>query len=111
VTVIEVTDQLVHHVARLSRLAISEDEAAALGDHFRKILAYVAEFQALDTSDVDPSHFALEAENVYRQDEPGPSLPVGDVLRNAPQANPPYFVVPRIVGDPAAQEPEGGGGP
>jgi len=108
---IEVTDELVRHIARLSRLAISDREVVELKEHFRKILAYIAALQELDTRDVDPSHFALEESNVYREDEPGASLPAGEVLRNAPQANPPYFVVPRILGDPEEQYLEGGGGP
>jgi aspartyl-tRNA(Asn)/glutamyl-tRNA(Gln) amidotransferase subunit C len=96
---IDVTDELVERIARLSRLAISPDEAASLRQHFEKVLAYVAELQALDTRDVDPSHFALDARNVDREDVARPSLPVAEALKNAPQASGPYFAVPRIVGD------------
>ena len=103
---IEVTDDLVRHVARLSRLAISDKELAELKEHFRKVLAYIAAFQELDTDAVDPSHFALDACNVYREDESAESLGSDLALGNAPQAHPPYFVVPRIVGD--ADESAGG---
>ena len=78
-----------------------------LKEHFRKILAYVAAFQALDTQDVDPSIFALDASNVYRADEVKPCLGVEDALRNAPRTHPPFFIVPRIVGD--AEGSSGGG--
>lgn len=96
---IEVTDALIEGVARLSRLAISGEEAASLCEHFQKILSYVAELQTLDTGDVDPSHFAFDAVNVYREDVSRPSLPVVEALKNAPEQRHPYFAVPRIVGD------------
>lgn len=105
----EVTDELVMHVARLSRLGISPREVAELKEHFRKILAYVAAFQALDTKDVDPSIFALDASNVYRADEGKPSLPTEDALRSAPRTHLPFFVVPRIVEE--AGDASGGGEP
>ena len=111
----EVTDDLVMRVARLSRLGISPREVAELKDHFRKILAYVAAFQTLDTKDVDPSFFALDASNVYRADEVKPCLRAEDVLRSAPRTHPPFFVVPRIVGDAGdagdAEDSSGGGEP
>jgi aspartyl-tRNA(Asn)/glutamyl-tRNA(Gln) amidotransferase subunit C len=96
---VEVTTRLVRHVARLARLAISDEEATELKAHFEKILAFIAAFQDLDTRDVDPSMFASEACNVFREDETRGSLSVEEVLANAPAALRPYFVVPRIVGD------------
>ena len=94
---IEVTDDLVRHIAGLSRLAISPAEVAELKSHFQKVLAFVAAFQDLDTSDVDPTFFSVEASNVYREDASRPSLPCEEALRSAPASQPPYFIVPRII--------------
>jgi aspartyl-tRNA(Asn)/glutamyl-tRNA(Gln) amidotransferase subunit C len=96
---IEVTDDLVRHIAGLSRLAISPGEVAEIKKHFEKVLAFIAAFQDLDTSGIDPTFFSVEASNVYREDEVRPSLPGEEVLRSAPASQPPYFVVPRIVQD------------
>ena len=52
---IQVTDELVRQVAKLSRLALSPDEERALKEHFEKVLAFVESFQHLDTSNVDPT--------------------------------------------------------
>ena len=101
---IEITDDLVKHIASLSRLGISSEEVKAIKAHFEKILAYISAFQALDTKEVDPTFFSVEASNVYREDETRVSLPIDEVLKNAPEACRPYFVVPRIIGDA-----EGGG--
>ena len=95
---IQVSEELVRQVAKLSRLALSSDEEKQLKEHFKKILDFVASFQHLETSQVDPTHFTSEAFGVVREDEVKESLPGDDVLRNAPSARPPHFLVPRIVG-------------
>ena len=94
---IQVTDELVRQVAKLSRLALSPDEERALKEHFEKVLAFVESFQHLDTSKVDPTHFSTDTFNVYREDEAKSSLDVTEVLANAPSTRAPYFLVPRIV--------------
>ena len=108
----DVTDDLVRQVATLSRLALSPEESAGLKEHFGKILAYIEEFQALDTKDVDPSHFSVGTANIYRGDESRPSLPAPQALANAPRSDGTYFLVPRIVGDAASEAGEAlaGGG-
>ena len=106
----EVTDELVLHVARLSRLAISESETRELKSHFQKVLAFISAFQELDTASVDPSLFSVDASNVFRDDEPCPSLPRADALASAPASDGVYFVVPRIVGgDAGSAAPQSGG--
>lgn len=96
---IEVTDELVRHVALLSRLALSDEDLAGLKEHFLKVLAYVEELQAVDTEGVDPSHLSVDTANVFRDDVVQPSLGVPAALANAPQAHAPHFLVPRIVAD------------
>ena len=96
---IQVTEELVRQVAKLSRLALSSEEEKQLKEHFEKILDFVASFQHLETSQVDPTHFSSDTFGVVREDEVKESLPGDDVLRNAPSARPPYFLVPRIVGN------------
>ena len=96
---IQVTEELVRKVAKLSRLALSSEDEKQLKDHFEKILDFVASFQHLETSQVDPTHFSSDTFGVVREDEVKESLPGVDVLRNAPAARPPHFLVPRIVGN------------
>ena len=101
---IEVTDELVARVATLSRLQLSDEEARGVKEHFEKVLQFVDDLQQLDLEGVDPSLFSLEASNVDRADEIKPSLSNADALRAAPRSDPPYFVVPRIVGEPVGGE-------
>jgi aspartyl-tRNA(Asn)/glutamyl-tRNA(Gln) amidotransferase subunit C len=96
---IEITDALVAHIARLSRLGLSPAEAAALKGHFQKILQYVQALDKLDVSGIDPSFFPLSTSNVLSDDEPGPSLGTEGALLNAPASRGGYFLVPRIVAE------------
>ena len=94
---VEVTDELVRHVALLARLALSSDQKRELKSHFEKVLAYVETLEELDTTGADSSHFSAAATNVYREDEKKHSLPVEKGLANAPQSRDSSFVVPRII--------------
>ncbi len=94
---IDITDDLVAHIARLSRLGLTREEAAEMAGHFRKVLDYVTSLDRLDVSGVDPSIFPLDTANVFRPDEPAPSIPVEDALRNAPASANGLFTVPKIV--------------
>ena len=106
---IEVTDELVAHIAKLARLALPSGEIEGMKGHFRKILQYVEALDRLDVSGVDPSVFPLDTANVFRPDEAAASLPVEEALRNAPAARDGFFIVPRIIagpGRPSEAEPE-----
>lgn len=94
---IEITEELVRHVARLARLSLSETELAEAREHFRKVLAYVAELDAVDTEGIDPAAQPAQGLEALREDAPGPSLDTAEALRNAPGASPPFFVVPKII--------------
>ena len=57
----------------------------------------IAALQELDTTDVPITSHAIPMRNVYREDEVRPSLPVEEVVANAPDGLEEYFRVPRIV--------------
>jgi aspartyl-tRNA(Asn)/glutamyl-tRNA(Gln) amidotransferase subunit C len=87
----------VAHVARLARLALPPADIERMRGELDRILAYIDKLRALDTTDVAPTAHAVPLTNVMRADEPRPSLPVEDMLANAPQPDGPFFRVPRII--------------
>lgn len=89
----------VEHVARLSRLALSEAEIARMREQLAAILAHIDTLSALDTEHVEPTSHAVPMENVMREDEPRPSLPQDVMLANAPDRSTDFFRVPRIIED------------
>jgi aspartyl-tRNA(Asn)/glutamyl-tRNA(Gln) amidotransferase subunit C len=89
----------VRYVAKLARLALTDEEARVYGAQLADILGHVAALNELDTSDVAATAQVVESRNVWRQDDPVPCLPRDEVLTQAPKAQGAYFRVPRIIGE------------
>ena len=88
----------VRHVARLARLALDEASAQRLAGELESILEYVAQIDRLDVAGVEPMAHALPLTNVLREDVVEPALSTEQVLANAPEADPPFFKVPKVIG-------------
>jgi aspartyl-tRNA(Asn)/glutamyl-tRNA(Gln) amidotransferase subunit C len=84
----------VAHVARLARLALSEDDLARYGEQLGVILDHAAAIQAVDTDAVEPTAHPLGVENRFRSDVVRPSLERDTVLSQAPDATDTHFRVP-----------------
>jgi aspartyl-tRNA(Asn)/glutamyl-tRNA(Gln) amidotransferase subunit C len=91
-----ITDEEIEHVARLARLALSEEELARLGGQLGAILEAVAKVSELDLADVEPTSHPLAVVNAWAADEPRPCLPVEVALANAPEREGNFFKVPPV---------------
>jgi aspartyl-tRNA(Asn)/glutamyl-tRNA(Gln) amidotransferase subunit C len=89
----------VEHVARLARLALSEEEIERFTNQLAAILEHAAQVAALDTSEVAPTAHPIPLSNVLRPDEARPGVPRDEVLAMAPEAEDGYFRVPRMMGE------------
>ena len=92
------TDE-VRHVARLARLALSDQETEGLREQLSAILAYAEKVAEVAATDVPPTGHAFALRNVWRDDEPRPSLAPSEALAPAPAAQDGRFRVPRIVSE------------
>jgi aspartyl-tRNA(Asn)/glutamyl-tRNA(Gln) amidotransferase subunit C len=82
------------HVARLARLALTDEELDRFAGQLDAILEAVGKVSELDLSGVEPTLHPLELSNVWAEDAPQPSLPVEDALANAPEVEDNAFRVP-----------------
>jgi aspartyl-tRNA(Asn)/glutamyl-tRNA(Gln) amidotransferase subunit C len=89
-----ITKDEVLHVARLARLALSDEEVERLTEQLGAILEAVGKVSELDLSDVPPTSHPLQLVNVLAEDEPRPSLPLDEVFANAPEREGDLFRVP-----------------
>ncbi len=88
----------VMHVARLSRLSLSEKEIVLYKKQLADILAYINKLNKLDTSKTPPTSHPLEnLKNVFREDIMKKSFPAKDALHNAPKTKDGFFCVPKII--------------
>ena len=84
------------HVARLARLALTDDEVERLTEELGAILDAVGVVAELDLADVPPTSHPLDLVNVLDEDEPRTSLPLDDVFVNAPDREGDLFRVPPV---------------
>jgi aspartyl-tRNA(Asn)/glutamyl-tRNA(Gln) amidotransferase subunit C len=94
----QITLDKVRDVARLSRLELSDEQARRFTTQLEPILEYVAKIRELDLGSVEPMAHALPLKNVLREDVVEQSLPLEKVLQNAPEADGPFFKVPKVIG-------------
>lgn len=91
----------VAHLARLSRLALGDEELDHLAGQLDVIISAVARVQEVAVEGIAPTSHALPLVNVFRPDEVVPCLTSGQALAAAPAAEQQRFRVPRIL----AEEP------
>jgi aspartyl-tRNA(Asn)/glutamyl-tRNA(Gln) amidotransferase subunit C len=94
---VAITREDVDHVAYLARLGLGEDERERLRAEMSQILEYVQVLQRLDTAAIPPTAQVIPLRNVTRPDAVRPSLPVADVLANAPAREDDFFKVPPVL--------------
>jgi aspartyl-tRNA(Asn)/glutamyl-tRNA(Gln) amidotransferase subunit C len=82
------------HVARLARLDLTDEEVERLGEQLDAIVEAVGKVAELDLTDVQPTAHPLDLVNVWRDDEPRPSLTPDEALASAPDRSGDLFRVP-----------------
>jgi aspartyl-tRNA(Asn)/glutamyl-tRNA(Gln) amidotransferase subunit C len=94
-----ITRAEVEHVARLARLALTDDEKERMRAQLDAILAYIDKLRALDVEGVEPTSHAVPLVNVMRDDEDTACLSQQEAMANAPDPAGEFFRVPRILED------------
>jgi aspartyl-tRNA(Asn)/glutamyl-tRNA(Gln) amidotransferase subunit C len=89
----------VAHLARLARLAVTEDELDLFAGQLDVILGSIARIGEVAAADIEPTSHAVPLQNVLRPDEVRPSLPREAVLACAPSVEDDRFRVPQILGE------------
>ena len=92
-----ITRDEVAHLARLSRLALSEDELERFAGQLDVIISAVARVQEVAAAGIPPMTHAAELANVFREDIVVPPLGAEVALAQAPAAELGRFRVPRIL--------------
>jgi aspartyl-tRNA(Asn)/glutamyl-tRNA(Gln) amidotransferase subunit C len=87
----------VAHIARLARLALSEDETLAMSRDLEQILDHVVALEALDTEGVEPTAHGFELATPLRPDRAEPALDPELAVSNAPERLGSAFLVPKVL--------------
>lgn len=91
-----ITTKEVEHVAKLARLALTDEEKEKYTEQFSSILKYFDQLSEVNTENVEPMVHVLPVRNVLREDKVEVSVDREEILKNAPSEENGYFRVPKI---------------
>jgi aspartyl-tRNA(Asn)/glutamyl-tRNA(Gln) amidotransferase subunit C len=94
-----ISEQDVRHAASLSRLKLTDAQVRHFTERLGGILDYIAKLNELDVEGVEPMAHPTDIVNRFREDQVTDSLPTDVALHNAPATDPPFFKVPKVLGD------------
>ena len=89
--------QTVKRVARLARIAVSEEDAERMTGELNTILGFVEQLNEVDVSGVEPMTSVTPMEMKKRQDIVTDGNKVADIVANAPATEENFFLVPKVV--------------
>ena len=87
----------VKRVARLARIAVADEEAAALTGDLNAILDFVAQLDEVDITYVEPMTAVVDVDMKKREDDVTARDQADRIVANAPEHEGTFFVVPKVV--------------
>jgi aspartyl-tRNA(Asn)/glutamyl-tRNA(Gln) amidotransferase subunit C len=87
----------VRHIAKLARIAVSDEEVAALVPELNNILGWIEQLQEVDVSGVEPMTAVIANTLRLRVDQVTDGGQRDAVLANAPNAEHGFFAVPKVI--------------
>ncbi len=87
----------VKRVARLARIAVSEEDAERMTGELNGILGFVAQLDEVNVDGVEPLTSIIPMALRRREDVVTDGAKVEDVIANAPASEENFFVVPKVV--------------
>jgi aspartyl-tRNA(Asn)/glutamyl-tRNA(Gln) amidotransferase subunit C len=93
----EVTDELIDHLAELSKLKFSEAGKSELKTDLQKMISFVEKLQELDTSGIEPLTHMGATINALREDNMHGMISREEAMLNAPVKDEKFFKVPKVI--------------
>ena len=87
----------VKHISKLSRISIQEEKAKKLSNDLNSIFEFIEKLNELDTSKTEPLTSIAETTLKLRKDKIESKNIREDILKNSPDKNKDFFVVPKVV--------------
>ncbi|MDB9807862.1 Asp-tRNA(Asn)/Glu-tRNA(Gln) amidotransferase subunit GatC [Candidatus Pelagibacter sp.] len=87
----------IKHISKLSRISVDDEKAKKLVGDMNTIFDFIEKLKELDTDNIEPLTSVAETTLKLRVDEVKSGNIREDVLKNSPDENEDFFVVPRVV--------------
>ena len=87
----------VEQIAKLAKLEFDDKSKEEIMKDLDRMLTFVDKLNELDTEGIEPLTHMSEAYNVLREDEVKTEITQAEALKNAPQKDSDYFIVPKVL--------------
>ena len=87
----------IKHISKLSRISVDEKRAEKLADDLNSIFEFIEKLNELKTDDVKPLTSIAETTLQFRSDEIKSKNIREQIIKNSPEDNEDYFVVPKVI--------------
>ena len=87
----------VKRVARLSRIAISDERAESMKGELNTIIGFIEQLSEVNVDGVEPMTSVVEMDMRKRVDEVTDGNKADDIVANAPKSEDHFFMVPKVV--------------
>ena len=92
-----VSNEQVRHIAKLARIAMSDEEIERLVPELNNILGWVEQLEEVDTDGVEPLTAVIDQKLRLRHDVVTDGNIRDEILANAPDAQHGFFAVPKVI--------------
>jgi aspartyl-tRNA(Asn)/glutamyl-tRNA(Gln) amidotransferase subunit C len=93
----KITDEIVDHIAHLSRLKFEGDKKEAIKQDLENITSFMDVLSELPTENIEPLIFMNDEVNVLREDVAKVTISHEEALKNAPKKDSDYFRIPKVL--------------
>ncbi|MDB2680259.1 Asp-tRNA(Asn)/Glu-tRNA(Gln) amidotransferase subunit GatC [Candidatus Pelagibacter sp.] len=87
----------IKHISKLSRISVDEENAEKLAGDLNSIFEFIEKLNELNTDKVEPLTSVAETTLKFRSDEVKSENIREQIIKNSPEDNEDFFVVPKVV--------------
>ena len=84
-------------LAKLARLSVNDNQLNSLEKDLKSILKFIDQLKEVNTEDIDPTSNSLDQKLILRDDIAENALSNEDLLKNVPESELGFFVVPKVI--------------
>tara|TARA_Y100001970_G_C14254625_1_gene874327 strand:- start:5941 stop:6228 length:288 start_codon:yes stop_codon:yes gene_type:complete len=87
----------VKKVAKLSRISLDDEKLGSLSKDLTSIINFVEQLNKIDTNKIEPLSSVVNKTLEPRSDQINDGKIKDDILKNSPEKNEDFFIVPKVV--------------
>ena len=89
--------ETIKHISKLARISLDDKKIDNLSKDLSSIIKFIEKLSKLNTDDIKPLTSIIEASLKFRKDEILDGKIRDQILKNSPEKNEEFFVVPKVI--------------